>query len=74
MIIIIFCSVIFLIYKLLCKIIDKLFNKKREHLDISYDDYVKNPKSEEDCYKRKLTDADFSKKIYSMNEGELIFY
>jgi hypothetical protein len=63
--------VIILIY-----LVYKLFNKynKKEHLDISYDDYEINPKSEEDCYKRKLTDSDFNKKVYSMNEGELIFY
>jgi hypothetical protein len=63
--------IIILIY-----LVYKLFNKynKKEHLDISYDDYEKNPNSEEDCYKRKLTDADFFKKVYSMNEGELIFY
>ena len=74
MILILFCSLIFLIYKLFCKLFNKIFNKRKEHLDISYDDYEKNPKSEEDCYKRKLTDSDFYKKVYSMNEGELIFY
>jgi hypothetical protein len=62
--------VIILIY-----LVYKLFNKynKNEHLDISYDDYINNPSSE-DCYKRQISDSDFSKKVYSMNEGELIFY
>lgn len=59
---------IYLVYTLFSK-----YNTKKEHLDISYDDYIDNPKSE-DCYKRKLTDSDFYKKVYSMNEGELIFY
>ena len=62
-------TLIYLVYKLFNK-----HNTKKEHLDISYDDYIKNPTSEEDCYKRNLTDSDFSKKVYSMNEGELIFY
>lgn len=67
--IIIIIILIYLIYKLFNK-----YNNKKEHLDISYDDYTNYPSSEEDCYKRNLTDSDFSKKVYSMNEGELLFY
>ena len=49
-------------------------NSKKEHLNIAYDDYTNKPTTEEECYKRKISDSDFYKKIYSMDEGELIFY
>ena len=67
--IIIVIILIYLVYTLFNK-----YNTKKEHLDISYDDYTNKPTTQEDCYKRKISDADFSKKVYSMNEDELIFY
>ena len=67
--IIIVIILIYLVYNLFNK-----YNTKKEHLDISYDDYTTKPVTQEYCYKRKLSDSDFSKKVYSMNEDELIFY
>ena len=60
--------IIILIY-----LVYKLFNKynKKEHLDISYDD---ENNIEGECVKRKLDDSDFFKKIYSIDENEIIFF
>ena len=62
--IIIIIILIYLIYFLISK-------NKKEHLDISYDD---ENNIEGDCVKRKLDDSDFFKKIYSIDENEIIFF
>jgi hypothetical protein len=62
--IIIIIILIYLIYFLISK-------NKKEHLDISYDD---ENNIEDKCVKRKLDDSDFFKKIYSIDENEIIFF
>ena len=62
--IIIIIIFIYLIYFLITK-------NKKEHLDISY--YGKNI-IEGECVKTKLDDSDLLKKIYSIDENEIIFF
>ncbi len=52
-------------------IFDLIKKNKKEHLDISYDD---ENLIEGECVKRKLDDSDFFKKIYSIDEREIIFF
>jgi hypothetical protein len=62
---IIIIILIYLIYTLLNK------NKNMEKLDIIYDD---ENIIEGECEKRKINDSDFFKKIYSIDEKEIIFF
>jgi hypothetical protein len=54
---------------LIYNFINKLKSRK-EHLEIPYDDII----TDENCQRRQITDMDFSKKVYSSDEPEIIFF
>ncbi len=54
---------------LIYNFINRLKSKK-EHLEIPYDDII----TDENCKRRQITDMDFSKKVYSSDEPEIIFF
>jgi hypothetical protein len=62
---------IIIIIILMYLIFDLIKKNNKEHLDISYDD---ENLIEGECVKRKLDDSDFFKKIYSIDEREIIFF
>jgi hypothetical protein len=43
---------------------------RKEHLEIPYDDIIKD----ENCQRRQITDMDFSKKVFSSDEPEILFF
>lgn len=53
-----------------------LINKKnnKENLDISYENIDKKKNIKEECIRRNLMDSDFFKKIYSIDDNEIIFF
>ena len=53
-----------------------LINKKNktEKLDILYDDKDNKNNIEEECVRRELMDSDFLKKVYSIDDNEIIFF
>jgi hypothetical protein len=60
--------IIIILFILIC--IFYLRQNKKEHLDISYED----AKTPIDCESQKTSDSNFFKKIYSVNDNELVFY
>lgn len=53
-----------------------LINKKnnKENLDILYENKDNKKIIEGDCVRRELMDSDFLKKIYSIDDNEIIFF
>ena len=53
-----------------------LINKKnnKENLDILYENKDNKKNIEEECVRRELMDSDFLKKIYSIDDNEIIFF
>jgi amino acid permease len=54
-----------------------LINKKKnnkENLDVLYDNKFDTKNIEEECVRRELMDSDFLKKIYSIDDNEIIFF
>lgn len=53
-----------------------LINKKnnKENLDILYENKDNKKNIEGECVRRELMDSDFLKKIYSIDDNEIIFF
>ena len=64
---------IIILFYFIYYLITKKKNNK-ENLDVLYDDKSNTNNIEEECVRRELMDSDFLKKIYSIDDNEIIFF